>query len=129
MYCTVKNKLIKNSPQCNEGCIYTVPCKDCNRFYIGQTGETLEQRKKQHKYSVRTGQESNALFVHVRDSSYCIDWENCKKVIISKSFVERNILESILIKHTCQDNLNISEWLFKVDNYITGKISENVLPL
>ncbi len=97
---TVKNNLIKNSPQCHEGCIYTVPCKDCNRFYIGQTGKTLEQRKKKHKYSVRAGQESNALFVHVRDSSHCIDWENCKKVITSKSFVERNILESSLIKHT-----------------------------
>ncbi len=62
--CTVNNKLIKNSPQCNEEYICTVPCKDCNRFYIGQTGKTLEQRKKQHKYSVRTGQESIALFMH-----------------------------------------------------------------
>ncbi len=79
--CTVKNKLIKNSPQCNEGCIYTVPCKNCNRFYIGQTFKTLEQRKKQHKYSVRGGQESNALFVQVRDTNHCIDWENCKKVM------------------------------------------------
>ncbi len=90
--CTVNNKLIKNSPQCNEGCIYTVPCKNCNIFYIGQTGITLEQRKKQHKYSVRTGQESNALFIHVRDTNYCIDWENCKKVRTSKSLVERNII-------------------------------------
>ncbi len=127
--CTVKNKLIKNSTQCNEGCIYTVPCKNCNRFYIRQTGKTLEQRKKQHKYSVRAGQESNALFVNVRDTNHCIDWENCKKVIISKSFVERNILESSLIKHTCKDNLNLSKGLFKLDNYVTGKISKNVLPL
>ncbi len=50
--CTVNNKLIKISPQCNGGCIYTVPCKNCNRFYIGQTGKTLEQRNKQHKYSI-----------------------------------------------------------------------------
>ncbi len=56
---TVNNKLIKNSPQCNEGSIYTVSCKNCNRFYIEQTGKTLEQGKKQHKYSVRTGQQSN----------------------------------------------------------------------
>ncbi len=50
--CTVNDKLIKNSPQCNEGCTYTVPCKNCNWLYIGQTGKTLEQRKKQHKCSV-----------------------------------------------------------------------------
>ncbi len=70
--CTV-NKLIKNSPQFNEGCLYTLPCKNCNRFYIGQTGKTLEQRNKEHKYSVRTGQQSNALFIHVRDTNHSID--------------------------------------------------------
>ncbi len=120
---------MKNYPQCNEGCMYTVPCENWNRFYIRQTGKTVEQRKQQHKYSVRTRQESNALFVHVRDTNNSIDWENCKKVITSKFLVERNILESSLIKHTCEDNLNLSEGLYKLDNYIAGKISKNVLPL
>ncbi len=124
--CTVNNNLIKNSPQCNEEYIYTVPCKNCNRFYIGQTGKTLEQRKKQHKYSVRTGQQSNELFMHVRDINYSIDWENSRKVKTNKSSLERNIKESNLIKHTYEDNLNLSEGLFKVDNHITGKISKNV---
>ncbi len=82
-----------------------------------------------HMCSVRAEQESNALFVHVRDKNHSIDWENCNKVITSKFFVERNILESSLIKHTCKDNLNLTEGPFKLDNYITGKISKNVLPL
>ncbi len=127
--CFNNNKLIKNSPQCNEGCIYTVPYKNCNRFYFGQTGKTLEQRKKQHKYLFRTGQESSALFIHVRDTNHSIDWKNCKKVKTSKSLVERNIIESSLIKHTYEENLNLSEGLFKLDKYITGTISKKVLPL
>ncbi len=72
----VYNKLIKNSTQCNEGCIYTVPCKNCNRFSIGQACKILEQRKNQHKYSVRTGQQSNALLIHIRDINDSIDLEN-----------------------------------------------------
>ncbi len=127
--CTVNNKLIKNSPQYNEGYIYTIFCKNCNRFYIGQTGKTLEQRKKQHKYSGRTGQQSNALFIHVRATNHSIDWENCKKVKTSKSSVERNIIESSLIKHTCENNLYLSEGFIKLDIYITGKISKNVISL
>ncbi len=85
--------LIKNSPQCNEGCIYAVPCKSSNRFYIRQTSKTLEKGKKLHKYSVRTGQQSHALFMHVRDTNYSIDWENCKRVKTNKPSVERNIIE------------------------------------
>ncbi len=125
----MKDKSQALSPQCNEGCIYTVPCKNCNRFYIGQAGKTLVQRKKQYKYSVRTRQESNALFMHVRDTNHSTDGENCKKVKTSKSLVERNVIKSSLIKHTYEDNLNLSDGLFKLDNYITDKISKNVLPL
>ncbi len=119
---------IKNSPQCNERYIYTLPCKNCNRFYIGKTGKALEQRKKQHKYSVRAGQQS-VLFIHVRDTNHSTDWENCKRVKTSKSSVERIIIESRLMKHTQGDNFNLSEGLFKLDMYIVGIISKNVLSL
>ncbi len=77
--CTVNNKLIKNSSQCNERRIYTVPSKNCNRCYIGQTGKTLQQRKKQHKYSVRTGQQSNWLFMRVKATNHSIDWKIVRK--------------------------------------------------
>ncbi len=133
--CTVNNKLIKNSHQCNEGCIYTVLLKNYNRLYIGQTGKTLEQGRNNTSTlleHVRTGQQSHALFIHVRDTNYSTDWENCKKLKTSKSSVERNIIEwniieSSLINHTYEDSLNLSEGLFKLDNYITGKISKKVM--
>ena len=41
-----------------------------------EINQLAETRLKQHKYSVRTGQESNALFVHLRDTKHCIDWDN-----------------------------------------------------
>lgn len=122
---TVKNVLIKNSPQCNEGCVYTIPCKHCNKYYIGQTGKSLELRKKQHMYSIRAGQDSNALFVHVRDNNHVINWNNSKEIKTSKSLVDRNIIESSLIKQTFNENLNISEGLYKLDKYITHKISSH----
>ena len=36
---TVKNLLIKNSPCNKAGCVYSIPCKHCNRIYIGQSGK------------------------------------------------------------------------------------------
>lgn len=119
---TVKNLLIKNSPDCSEGCVYTIPCKYCNKYYIGQTGKNLENRKKQHMYSIRTGQESNALFIHVRDSNHSIDWTNSRKIVTNKSYIDRNIIESSLIKHTMCNNINISPGLFKLDPIILNMI-------
>ena len=52
---TLKNILIKNSPKSSLGCVYKIPCKDCNHSYFGQSGKGLVNRLKQHKYSVRTG--------------------------------------------------------------------------
>ena len=75
---TIRNFLIKNSPENKSCCIYKVPCFQCNRYYIGQTGKGLETRVKQHKYAIRSANESNALFNHVRDEGHSIDWENAK---------------------------------------------------
>ena len=68
--------LIKNSPDTDIGCIYRVPCNDCNKIYIGQTGKSLQARIKQHKYNIRGAQESDAVFLHVRDSSHSINFNN-----------------------------------------------------
>lgn len=124
--CNVKKMLVKNSPNNSNGCVYKIPCKDCNSFYLGQTGKDLETRLKQHKYSVRTGQESNALFIHSRDNNHCIDWSNASSVVSCNLFVNRNIIESALIKHTEDVNMNMSSGLYKLDRFIVEKICKQV---
>ena len=63
---TIKNILINNNPNKPEACIYKIPCANCPLVYVGQTGKSLEARVKQHKYSIRSGQENSALFQHIR---------------------------------------------------------------
>ncbi len=84
------------------------------------------RRKEEGTQVLRTGQQSNALFINIRDTKQNVVWENCKKVT-SKSSVDRNLLLPNLIKHTSEENFNFSEGLLKLDNYIVGKISKNVL--
>ena len=31
------------------GVVYRIPCSDCSKLYIGQTGKTLAQRVKEHQ--------------------------------------------------------------------------------
>ena len=118
---TIKNLLLKNSPTTSAGCIYQIPCKGCNSKYIGQTGKDLAVRLSQHKYCVRTGNNSNALFIHMNDYNHAIDWNNAKEILFVKSFVNRNILESCLIKAS-SSIMNISPGLFKLDKYIIDAI-------
>ena len=36
------------------GVVYKIPCSDCCKSYIGQTGKTLAQRIKEHQRADRT---------------------------------------------------------------------------
>ena len=125
--CTVKNIMIKNSPSEVTGCIYQIPCKECDKYYIGETGKGLEVRKKQHMYSIRSGQQSNALFAHVSEYNHPIDWNNAKVVIKCKDRYARNIIESSLIKFQKDQLLNNSLGMFKLDSFIVEKVVHNIL--
>ena len=113
---TVKSSLIKNSPTTDSGCVYTIPCKNCDEVYVGQTGKTLKERLTQHKYSVRTGQQSSGVFNHVQKFSHPMKWEDAQEIFKSNSLVERLMVESVLIKTT--NNFNMSDGLYKIDNIL-----------
>lgn len=54
---------IKNEDK--SGCIYQVPCADCDQVYIGETQQKLGMRMKQHKYDVeKKKKDSTALAAH-----------------------------------------------------------------
>ena len=64
---------------------------------------------------MRYGQESNAIFCHVRDNDHRINWSDSRILMKSSNFQERNIIESIIIKNSFNDNLNLSLGLYNVD--------------
>ena len=123
---TIRNMLIKNSPRHISGCIYEIPCKQCNKRYIGQSGKSLEVRLKQHKYNVRTGNMQNALFIHMNDSNHGINWAMSKEIIFCKEIVKRNLIESCIIQRDCDKLLNISQGLYKMDEFLLNSILKQV---
>ena len=58
------------------GCVYNILCNNCDGFYAGQTGKNLEVRTKQRKFSVRSGQESTAVFAKLGIKKHVIDFDN-----------------------------------------------------
>ena len=75
--CLVKNN-IRVVPFDTAPGIYEIPCGVCPKKYIGETGRTLAKRLVEHKRDVKTGKESNACFIHLRDEGHVIDWSNAK---------------------------------------------------
>ena len=61
------------------GVVYEVPCSDCDRTYIGQTGNSLRTRLNQHRAAFRLAQkEKSALAEHAIDNDHRIDWAQAK---------------------------------------------------
>ena len=112
---TLKNSLIRNKPKDVEiGCVYSIPCNRCNKVYLGQTGKTCCKRITQHRYNVRTANESSGIFIHVRDEGHEINWKDTKTLYKSNNVVERLIIESCLIDEI--PNMNLNPGFYKVDN-------------
>ena len=121
---TVKQLLINNSVECQKGCVYKIPCKMCHQFYVGQTAKPLKIRIDQHKKCVREGNQSSGIFMHCNLHNHPIDWNNAKSITFSNNIVVRNLIECSLINVTQDDNVNIHQGLYKLDNYMCKEISK-----
>ena len=82
------------------GVVYQIPCADCNKSYIGQTGRNLSQRIKEHQKAVATfNTDTSALAEHVLSKDHHIDWEKTS-VIDQHPFTQtRCLVESWYINH------------------------------
>ena len=118
--CLVKNN-IRVVPFDSAPGIYEIPCGACPKKYIGETGRTLTKRLVEHKRDVKTGKESNACFIHLRDEGHVIDWSNAKMRHKSSNVYERKMLESLLIQKT--PNFNLCEGHWRLDRLTSSLVT------
>ncbi|MEO0688224.1 MAG: GIY-YIG nuclease family protein, partial [Cyanobacteria bacterium J06649_11] len=90
--------------------VYEIPCKGCDKSYIGYTCRNLEQRLKEHKRAIRYGQQNSALFNHVSTTNHPIDWNSSRIVYNSRCPNKNKIIESSLIEITNNINLHKGSW-------------------
>ena len=56
------------------GVVYRTPCGTCAIAYIGQSGQTLNQRLKEHKRALTSGNlAQSAIAEHVMEEMHVID--------------------------------------------------------
>ena len=123
-----KNKLTHNlcvnkpkNQEVNNG-VYEIPCNTCKKVYVGETGRDLKTRVKEHQKDIKTANENNAMFIHMRDFDHPIDFGSAKIVYPADSLRRRHIIESALIeKHRSNDNcVNLNKG-FSPNNPLVSK--------
>ena len=113
---SLKDKIIKFDQL---GAVYKIPCLDCTGVYIGETGQSLKTRCKEHQRDVKPDiiaqptnedlKKKSALVKHICLSGHQIDWESSAIVAIESDYKKRRLLESF--------------YIYKTDFYFNDKIN------
>ena len=97
---TIKNftnisKSINNITTSHAG-IYSIPCNDYDKYYIGETHRNLDQRIYECKQSIKLNDDRNTLFKRAFNFSrtFLIKLIHCRK--------SRRLLETAIIFHSSQ---------------------------
>ena len=101
---TIKNltnitKWTNNKTTSHTG-IYSIPCKDSNKHYIGKTQRNQEKIIYEHKWSIKTNDDWNTLFSHMLELKHAFNFSQAtliKPIHFKKS---QRLLESVVISKT-----------------------------
>ena len=90
--------------EARRGVVYEVPCRDCNCRYIGETGRSLQERLKEHRYAVQTANMNNGIAAHAWNQQHQVDWDGAEVKMCKQHLWKRKVLEAICIKETRENN-------------------------
>ena len=92
---TLRKLLVHPKGKIPQSEIYKIPCMNCNNKYIGQTGQTLDHRIKEHKRALTSNDtNTSAVAEHAIVHNHLIDWNNAEVVDKSQKLYQRCYLES-----------------------------------
>ena len=96
---TIRNKLVRNS--CRTGNkdsgVYCVPCLQCDKCYIGETGRSLVVRLDEHRQACRRGYSYNAIATHSLELDHRIGFNSSEIVFKCQNTQMRKLAEGALI--------------------------------
>ena len=77
------------------GGLYSIPCGDCEKVYLGQTKRQFCTRLKEHQRAVSNFNSSkSALAEHVCETSHNIAWEDSRIITTNNRYGQRLCLEA-----------------------------------
>ena len=87
----VKTRISDERKRC---IVYEVPCKGCDKRYIGETKRILKVRLGEHKQAVKRGDPKSGIAVHAHESQHAIDGEGAGVKRCVSGYWPRRTLEA-----------------------------------
>ena len=93
--------------QYRKNTVYSIPCKDCPKKYVGQTTGTIKKRcsehrnwcRKKHKKKIlKTSKKNDGIAFHFHETGHIIDFDNTAIIAEEKAYWKRLIIEGMEIK-------------------------------
>lgn len=109
----------KNKKELKSGIIYNIPCTQCPKSYVGQTGRYLKQRLNEHKNDQRNfllKSNPTALVEHKIETGHNFDFDNTTILQTQSNYKKRLFAEMIEI----QKNKNCVNKRTDVENLSTA---------
>ncbi|GFG36121.1 hypothetical protein Cfor_03762, partial [Coptotermes formosanus] len=80
--------------------VYSIKCSTCNRFYIGQTGQHIYTKFKEHIRYIRTNNPKSAFAVHILENNHQYDTmeESLRLITPCNKGNRLNLLENLYIQ-------------------------------
>ena len=150
-HCTLRNILVhakdkRDSLQTAET-IYEIPCKNCPKTYIGETGSLFKTRLNEHKTkaekissksftrSQRKTSSSeifkSAISEHVAANNHVIGWDEARVIDLEPDKTTRWLKEAITIRSRGRNTMNKDEGANKLhkiyDQLILNRQSSSVM--
>ena len=100
---TLRNQLVRPKdpvpPERRGGVVYKIPCGQCSKVYIGETGRPIGERIKEHQRDVRLGRvDGSAVAEHALEAGHHPNWDDVQCVDREQHWYTRRIKEAIHIR-------------------------------
>ena len=107
--------------------VYKIPCKGCNKFYIGESGRDLSIRVKEHKSALIKGNTNNALALHNLNTNHDINFKDTSLLFHCNNLKVRRIIEAAYINSNSCNTLNLNSGFFNLNNHVSHLIIDSIM--
>jgi hypothetical protein len=93
LFCPVKDHLGLRTPG-----VYRIPC-ECNRFYVGKTGHSVDIRLKEHRRHIQLEHlDKSAIAEYSINQGHHIQFHNSSILATKTRYMDRIVREAIVIE-------------------------------
>ena len=119
----LKHKEARNDMNERKSVMCAIPCKGCDKSYVGETGRGVDVRLKEHRSDVKFHRTSNAIVMHIEKCDHLPDRDRTRILAENVRKPTRKMLEAahIITRNTLNSRSGFITWSSIAAKLAVGK--------